>query len=108
MQEQPRPIFEQPSLEYCLGPGIHGQRLLNSTLIRRRALSDFRLQSSRETRNLVVTSIPHRLSVHTGKMFFCVIHHNVFSGYSNVQMQFFYIMAIFVLIDETRLTLNKP
>ncbi|KAJ7379160.1 hypothetical protein OS493_017658 [Desmophyllum pertusum] len=66
-EEQTRPIFEQPSLQYCLGPGTHGQRLLNSTLIRAKALSDPRLQSSRETQDYVVTSLPHRLSVHTGK-----------------------------------------
>ena len=90
MDEKTPPIFEQLSLQHCLGPGTHGQRLLNSTLIRRRALSDFRLQSSKEARNFVVTSIPHRLSVHTGKIFMVLSDSSlVFSGCANVQMSFF-------------------
>ncbi|KAL9984788.1 hypothetical protein ACROYT_G007121 [Oculina patagonica] len=67
MDEQPRPIFEQPSLYRCLRPGNDGQRLLNSTLIRAKALSDSRLRSAKETKDFIVTSLPHRLSVHTGK-----------------------------------------
>ncbi|XP_068741933.1 WD repeat-containing protein 87-like [Montipora capricornis] len=60
------PIFEQPSLHHALGPGTLGQRLLNSTIIRAKALSDCRLHSSQQTQDFIVSTLPHRLSFHTG------------------------------------------
>ena len=102
MEEQTRPIFEQQSLHHCLGPGTHGQRLLNSTLIRRRAISDFRLQSSKKTRNFLVTSIPHRLSVHTGKIFL-VLFMLSFLGL----WIFFNIMAVCVLTSKRTRTVSS-
>ncbi|XP_022786508.1 uncharacterized protein LOC111326716 [Stylophora pistillata] len=64
--EHAQPIFEQASLHLRLGPGNHGQRLLNSTLIRAKALSDSKLRTLKETQEFVVIPLPHRLSVHTG------------------------------------------
>ena len=82
MELPTRPIFEQPSLQHCLGPGTNGQRLLHSTLIRAKALSDYRLQSAKETQDLLVMPLPHRLSVHTGKI--CVpFFIEYFSGGAN-------------------------
>ena len=107
MDEKTPPIFEQLSLQHCLGPGTHGQRLLNSTLIRRRALSDFRLQSSKEARNFVVTSIPHRLSVHTGKILMVLIDSSlVFSVCANVQISFFNITAVCALTNKRTLLVS--
>ena len=76
---QAQPIFEQASLHHCLGPDTCGQRLLNSTLIKSKTLSDSHLRTSRETQEFLVMSLPHRLSVHTGKLSFCGVIYLIFA-----------------------------